>query len=51
MTQDSRAPQNSPDPYRAAGDVSVGADLFPVIAALLAHVLEVDRRIREERST
>ncbi len=35
--------------YRVPIDAAVGSELFPVMAALLAHVLDVDRRFEEGR--
>ncbi len=34
--------------YRVPVDASIGKELFPVMAALLAHVLFVDGKIRRE---
>ena len=35
--------------YRVPIDASVGKELFPVMAVLLAHVLYVDRKTLEEK--
>ena len=35
--------------YRVPIDAAIGSELFPVMAALLAHVLDVDRRFEEGR--
>jgi type III secretion system FlhB-like substrate exporter len=35
--------------YRIPLDGAVGAELFPVMAALLVHVLHVDQRLKEIR--
>jgi flagellar biosynthesis protein len=44
-----RAPELVDQLYRVPIDAAIGKDLFPVMAALLAHVLTVDSRLVEKK--
>ena len=45
-----REPALAAELYRVPVDTSIGKDLFPVVAALLVHVLRLDAKLREQES-